>query len=190
MTDIHTFTSNRYSNLKVEVAINRNLMDFYNNYPQNSQWQYYVLSSLSDEVKERLYPTLKAQLAGKSQEEAVSLLLNFVQTAFAYKTDEEQFGYERPLFGDELFFYPFSDCEDRSILFAILVRELVGLDVVLLLYPEHLATAVKFTDPKPYGYYFSLKDGNYVICDPTYINADIGEPMPEFKGKAAIIIKI
>ena len=185
-----TFTSSKYPAVQASLSTNRNLMDFFNDYPLISQWQYYVSASLSDEIKEVLYPALRVQMGSKSQKEAVSLLLNFVQTAFEYKTDGEQFGYERPLFGDETFFYPYSDCEDRSILFAILVRELVGLEVVLLDYPGHLATAVKFTEAMPTGSYFPLEDGSYVICDPTYINASVGDCMPQYQNKPATIVRI
>ena len=90
-----------------------------------------------------MYPKLTQQIKGKSQKDAANILIDFVQTAFEYQTDDVQFGYERPLFADETFFYPYSDCEDRSILFAHLVKDLLGLDVVLLYYPGHLATAVK-----------------------------------------------
>ena len=67
-----------------------------------------------------------------------------MQTAFDYKTDGDQFGYEKPFFVDELFYYPYSDCEDRAVLYSYLVRTLMGLDVVLLEYPNHMATAVLF----------------------------------------------
>ena len=30
-----------------------------------------------------------------------------------------------------MYYYPYSDCEDRSILFARLVKDLLGLDVVM-----------------------------------------------------------
>jgi len=73
-------------------------------------------------------------------------LINFVQTAFDYKTDGDQFGYEKPFFVDELFYYPYSDCEDRAVLYSYLVRTLMGLDVVLLEYPNHMATAVCFDE--------------------------------------------
>lgn len=189
-TPSRTFTSIKYPAIQISLSPNRNLIDFFNDYPLISQWQYYVSASLSDEIKEVLYPALHVQMGGKSQKEAVSMLLNFVQTAFEYKTDGDQFGYERPLFGDETFFYPYSDCEDRSILFAILVRELVGLDVVLLDYPGHLATAIKFTEAMPTGSYFPLEDGNYVVCDPTYINASVGECMPKYQDMPATIVRI
>ena len=92
------------------------------------------------------YPVLENNIDRKSQSDAANLLINFVQTAFIYQIEEEQFGYERSLWGDETIYYPASDCEDRSILFSILVRELLSLDVVLLHYPGHLVSAVRFSE--------------------------------------------
>lgn len=122
-------------------------------------------------------------------EEAANMLLNFVQTAFDYRTDGEQFGSERPLFSDETFYYPYCDCEDRSILYASLVWDLLGLDVVLLYYPGHLATAVDFEEEIT-GDYFPLEGRKYVVCDPTYINAEIGNAMPNYRTVPARIIRI
>lgn len=175
--------------LAVSVTINPNLLSFYNDYPISSEWNYYALASLGKELKSTLYPTLKEKIANLSQLDAANLLLNFVQTAFDYKTDAEQFGYERPLFGDETFYYPYCDCEDRSILYSILVRDLLGLDVVLLNYPQHLATAVKFTEDVT-GDYISLNGCKYVICDPTYIGAEVGNSMPNYRNVSATVIYI
>ena len=131
-------------------------------------------------MKECLYPVLRKAIEGKSQSEAANILINFVQTGFAYATDQDQFGYERPLFPDETFYYPFCDCEDRAILYSCLVRELLGLDAVLLNYPSHLATAVRFADNVS-GDYLTIESEKYVICDPTYIGASIGMCMPDLK---------
>lgn len=173
-----TLTSKRYPELTVSLSTNHNLMDFYNGYPQ-CVWTNYSWAGLSEEVKAKLYPVLRKGIEGKSQIEAANRLINFVQTAFAYKTDGEQFGYERSLFADETFYYPYSDCEDRSIFFSILVQDLLGLDVVLLHYPEHLATAVNFTEYLD-GAYFTMDGETYYICDPTYIGANVGECMPRY----------
>lgn len=183
-----TFTSKRYPNVSVNVAPNTNLMNFYTEYP-HSEWNYYSQASLSPSIKRDLYPSLRSIIDGETQIEAANILINFVQTAFEYKTDEEQFGYERTLFGDEMFYYPYSDCEDRSVLFSILVRELLGLDVVLLNYPGHLATAVHFTE-EPQGHYMTIDNKNYVVCDPTYIGASVGDVMPQFGNVPAKIIRI
>ncbi len=183
-----TLASKRYSAVSATVATNRNLVDFYNDFPQTDSWAVYVKSSLSEDVKKQLYPALKKTIEGKGEPEAANVLLNFVQTAFAYKTDEAQFGYERPLFADETLYYPYCDCEDRAILYSILVRELLGLDVVLLYYPGHLATAVCF-GTEVYGDYMQIDGKRYIVCDPTYINADIGQAMPQFKHVSAKVIK-
>ena len=175
--------------LSVNIQTNRNLTDFLNDYPLSDKWNLYSSASLSDYAKEQLYPVLKQAISGKEKAEAANILLRFIQTAFEYQTDEEQFGYERPFFADETLFYPYCDCEDRAILYSILVRELLGLDVVLVYYPGHLASAVCF-DSEVRGDYFTINNRRYVVCDPTYINADIGQAMPQFKETNARIVRI
>ena len=179
-TNNRVLSSSRYPEIRIMLKENKNLIDYYNNYPLTSKWNYYSQASLSEETKEQVYPILRSKIKGLSESEAANVLINFVQTAFEYATDQDQFGYERPLFGDETFYYPYSDCEDRSILYSILVRDLLGLDVVLLHFPGHLATAVKFTNDVK-GDYLLIDDIKYVVCDPTYIGATIGMAMPEYK---------
>lgn len=188
-TERRTLASKAYPQLKVDVCTNKNLIDFYNNYPISANWDAYSRASLSEEVKRTLYPALKREIAGQSESEAANILINFVQTAFEYATDDEQFGYERPLFADETIFYPFSDCEDRAIFYSILVRELLGLQVVLLNYPGHLATAVHFNS-EVRGDYLMVDGAKFLVCDPTYINAAIGFAMPQFKTTKCIVVKI
>jgi len=187
-TESRTITSKRYPELSVKVQTNRNLIDFYNDYPINFNWQYYSLASLSPVVKESLYPALRKAIKGKTDLEAANILINFVQTGFQYQTDDVQFGYERPLYPDETIFYPYSDCEDRSILFSCLVRELLGLDVVLLDYPEHIATAICFNQPVE-GDYIVVNGKNYIISDPTYIGATVGMCAPKLKSVSPKVIK-
>ncbi len=187
-TNGRTFTAKRYPEVTVTLSINKNLMDFYEDYPK-CVWTNYSWAGLSDEVKAKLYPMLRKAIEGKSQIEAANRIINFVQTALEYKTDQEQFGYERPLFGDETFYYPYSDCEDRSILFSTLIRDLLGLDVVLLQYPNHLATAVHYTEPLK-GCYFEYEGKTYYISDPTYIGADVGMCAPKYIGLSPEVYKL
>ena len=116
------------------------------------------------------------------------MLLNFVQTAFVYEYDDKVWGGDRAFFAEESLYYPYCDCEDRSILFSRLVRDLLGLKVLLVYYPGHLATAVCFTDNVT-GDYISLNNQKYVVCDPTYIGAPVGATMPDMdNGKAKVIL--
>ncbi|MBR5104862.1 MAG: hypothetical protein IKU93_00340 [Alistipes sp.] len=180
--------SEAYPNVATKVNVNKNLIDFLDTYP-SCRWDLYASASLSPTVKQQLYPALKEKISGATEKTAVNILLNFVQTAFEYKTDGEQFGREKIFFGDEPFFYPFCDCEDRSILFAILVRELLGLEVVLLDYPSHIATAVAFNEDVV-GDHLNISGRKYVICDPTYIGASIGRSMPDMQNLKANVLKI
>lgn len=186
-TQPRTISSKRFPQAKATVVMNQNLIDFFNSCPVNSEWQLYSKASFSALAKETLYPALRKAIEGKTQAQAANILLNFVQTGFEYATDQEQFGYERPLYPDESLYYPYCDCEDRSIFYACLVRELLGLDVVLLDYPEHLSTAVCFTE-KVDGDYLMIEGKKYIACDPTYIGADIGLSMPSMRGKSPIAI--
>ena len=172
--------SHRFPKAEATVVLNQNLIDFYNGCPITSKWVNYSKASLSDMVKDSLYPVLRKVIAGKFETEAANILLDFVQTGFKYATDQEQFGYERPMFPDESLYYPYNDCEDRAIFYSCLVRELMGLEVVLLDYPDHLATAVCFKG-KVAGDFVEVDGKRFVVCDPTYIGAGLGLSMPAYK---------
>ena len=189
-----TLKSEKYSDLTADVSTNKHLIDFYDSYPTSrfddkfgSRWAMYANTPLSQKAKSSLYPSLKTSINGLSQLAAVNRLLNFVQTAFVYEYDDKVWGYDRAFFPDETLYYPYCDCEDRSILFSRLVRDLLGLEVVLIYYPGHLATAVHFNEDVS-GDYISLHGIKYVVCDPTYINAGVGRTMPRMDNSKAKVI--
>lgn len=184
-----TFAAEHFGTLSASIGVNKSLIDYMSDYPPNDAWDGYVHVGLSNQVKDALYPVLSSQLEGKSNKKAVTMLLDFMHTAFEYVTDGEQFGYERPFFGDESFYYPQNDCEDRAILFSILVRDLLHLDVVLVYWTGHLATAVAFPEEVE-GDYFVLDGRRYTVCDPTYEGAGVGMTMPDFQNKNAKLIKL
>ena len=184
-----TVAAERFGTMKATVAVDEQLINYLNDYPLSDSWDYYALAGLSDGVKASLYPALQKQIEGKSKKKAAAMLLDFVQTGFDYATDQEQFGYERPLFGDESFYYPKNDCEDRSILYSILVRDLLKLDVVLVNWPGHIATAVAFPEEVE-GDYYEVDGRRFTICDPTYIGAGVGATMPDFQNVSAKLVRL
>ena len=183
------FASLINSNAAAEVSVRKSLMEYYNTVPLIADWAVYAAQPMEREVSRQLKPQLEAAIQGLGQWEATRVLLQFVQTAFKYGHDEDLFGRERPLFKEEPFFYPVCDCEDRAILFSDLVHTLVGLDVVLLHYPNHLCTAVRFTEAAK-GDYVKVDGQIYYICDPTYTNADCGTCMKEYVGVNPKVHKI
>ncbi|MBO5025263.1 MAG: hypothetical protein J6C86_03870 [Bacteroidaceae bacterium] len=194
-TDTRTIVSQRYPDIKVETKSNKNLIDFYDAYPPFAQssddlmtrWSIYANTPLSTQSVEMIYPVLKEKIKGKTQLDAVNRLLNFVQTGFVYEYDDVVWGHDRAFFADETLYYPYCDCEDRSILFSRLVRDLLGMKVLLVYYPGHLATAVHF-DEDVNGDYITLENTKYTVCDPTFIGAAVGRTMPNMDNSGATVI--
>lgn len=155
--------SSRYKDMNVSVKANKNRLDFYSSYPTSeinnnmvSRWAMYANMPIPGEINEKLYPQLKKSIEGLDQLAAVNKILNWVQTGFVYEFDDKVWGEDRAFFPEESLHYPFCDCEDRSILFTRIIRDLLGLDCILVFYPGHLASAVNFSTPVN-GDYIELK---------------------------------
>lgn len=172
----------------VPVTYSQDAVRFFEYYPQ-SDFEVYFDGSISPGAASSLYAAFEPILRGKSEVEAVDVLLRFSQTAFGYKVDKELFGREKPMFPDEVLYYKDSNCKDRAILFSYLVRTLLRLEVVGLDYPGHISTAVRFSKSIP-GDAVEYQGRRYTICDPTYIGADAGMCMPQFQGLTPSVIPL
>lgn len=181
----------------LKLHVNQNLLDFYSSYPTSriagndmTRWAIYAQTPLDVATREELYAQLTSLISGKNELEAANMLLNFVQTGFVYKYDEEVWGRDRAFFAEESLAYPYCDCEDRSILFSHLMRDLLGLDVALVYSPGHLFTAVRFTDNVE-GAYISIGEDKYVVCEPTCTNgAPVGWISAESENSDVKVIKL
>lgn len=171
-----TWKNKEYS---FDVPYNENIIDYYRRFP-TSDFHIYTMAENSNKTLQALHDNLGTIINEKSPEEALNILLRFVQTAFEYKTDKDQFGKQKFMLPEEIFYYNYSDCDDRAILFAFLVNHLLGYDVVGLRYPGHLATAVSVGDTLQ-GDSFTYEGKQYVVADPTYINSTLGMSMPKFR---------
>ena len=170
------FEGKRYN---IDVTYDSGRVKFFSTYPQLNLDMYFG-SDVYKVTATPLQEQLAAHMKGMSEQQAVNFLLRFVQTSLKYKTDEQQFGEENYLFPEETLVYPYSDCEDRAVLFAWLVHSLLGLQVVGLDYPGHVAAAVYFNETVS-GDSVDYQGKRYVVTDPTYINASAGMTMPDFK---------
>ena len=194
MSNERTIRSSRFTNAVATYSVNQNLMEFYSTYPTSlfgenicSRWAMYANTPMETHLRSQLYPQLKSVIAGRSQLEAAEILLNWVQTGFVYEYDDKVWGGDRAFFAEESLYYPYCDCEDRSILFTRLVRDLLGLRCILIYYPGHLASAVQFTDAVN-GDYIMLNGKRFIVTDPTYIGAPVGRTMPDMDNQTAKVI--
>jgi hypothetical protein len=180
----------RGETIRLSVPYDRRLVEYMGSFPQ-SEFPLYFDTDGSSLVRSGLLAELRKRTATMSEEEAVNFLLAFVQKAFAYKTDDDQFGHEKYFFVEESLHFPYNDCEDRSVLFSWLVHELLGLKTVGLLYPGHMTTAVALGQVRAESATVDYRGQRYVIADPTYIGASVGMAMPSYaKLKPSRVVEI
>jgi hypothetical protein len=161
----------------IDLAFSPGHISYFEKYPQLS-FSAFNISEQGAWFDQELEKVFGPKLKGLNEQDKIQYLLSFVQS-FPYKTDQQQFNREKWMFPEEILYYRDSDCDDRSILFAYLVRKLTGLPVLGLLYPDHICTAVAFTtDAK--GSTILYEGRKYLICDPTYSGAAIGLSMQRF----------
>lgn len=174
----------------ITLPYNKSHMAYLDDVPM-TVFQIYFATPVSIEAQQVLHKNFVEMKSQYTPTQFISMLLHFVQTGFDYKTDEEQFGYEKYFYPEEVIGYPYCDCEDRSAMFAWLVQKYTNAKVIGLQYEGHVATAVYFgdnADVKGDGFMYGGK--KYYVCDPTYINASIGMTMPQYKGVTPKVIKV
>lgn len=193
-SSLRHITSQRYPDMNHDARINKNLLEFYNSYPTSyigdnivTRWAMYANTPISPEVNESLYASINNLFRSTDKVQNVKKALNWMQTGFVYEFDDKVWGKDRAFFAEETLYYPYADCEDRAILFSKIVRDIIGLDVILVYYPGHLAAAVAFDTPVN-GDYIMYKNRKFTICDPTYIGADIGMTMPKMDNAKALAV--
>lgn len=142
----------------------------YVNRPTSSEFETSVISGLRNETDRMT-----------SVDEKVEFLLAFVQGAFRYQTDEQQFGREKYNYPEETLSSDFSDCEDRTLLLAYLYRKILNLNSVGLYFErdKHICLAVAMPG-KSNSFTLKYDQQNFVICEPTgtgFKPGDTGLPL-------------
>lgn len=92
-------------------------------------------------------------------------------------------GYDRPFYSEESLYYQYADSEDRAILFARLVTDLLGLKTICLYSSKinHVTIGVHFTDQEVEGESYIYNGEKYIICDPTFYGAGAGKVVNRWK---------
>lgn len=160
--------------LDIDVPYDLQRIKYLSTYPQ-LDLQYYFSAPVDPITAQALRQSVAIMLTG-SRDSQVSQLLGLIHQSFPYAVDQEQFGYENYLLVEESLHYQASDCEDRSVLFAWLAKNILQEPVVGLNYEGHVATAL-------------TRNGRLVSADPTYLGAQIGDIMPDYQGVRPKIIR-
>lgn len=149
------------------VNLNKSLVEYYNDLPDIEMSQVYLNYGLSEKGNNTLVQQIREATAYMSKEKVVNFILDFVQS-FDYGKDIDVLGKEKFAFPEESIASDYTDCEDRSMLFAYLVREVAHLQSIGLFYPgaAHMNVAVESwrkageADVKAY-------EMDFVVCEPS-----------------------
>lgn len=169
-----------YGRIHLTGEVNENLMPILYRYPLMNMGDY-AASELQPELRKQLAEQIRTQLDGLGERESVEELLRFMQHAFAYATDDEYHGFEKPYFLEETLFYPKNDCEDRAIFYSYFLWNALGRPAQIINFPGHEAATVRLSEAVN-GTAYNSEGANYVISDPTYVGAPSGLVMPAYRG--------
>lgn len=170
-----------------EISVNPSAIRFLSGYPLVEPYVH-ARSAVSPALQSTLIPAMKVLTRGLPPVDAVNLILRFHAAVFPYMTDGDQFGREKPFAYDENFFYPFNDCEDNAILFTRLVRDVLGMDAVLVRFPGHMTAAVRFPDGVDVkGSALQVDGRKYVFCEPTCSRPSVGYLARQFADAKPVV---
>lgn len=175
-----------YDGISLAGTLNENIMPIVYRYPQMDMGGF-AESVLDRDLRDDLVRQLKAQLEPYKGLDAINQLLHFTQNAFAYKTDWDFHGFEKPYFVEENLYYPLNDCEDRAIFYTYMLWNALGVENHLLNYPGHEAASVMVPDVRIYGYSYEYDGKPFYISDPTYIDASTGMCMGAYQNVGPVI---
>jgi hypothetical protein len=166
--------------LEISIRVNPEMNRLLNNYPAMDYAAYFNIP-MSAETYNSLVVPLKKVLSDMTQQEGIDYLMRFTRWAFAFESDQKQFGGEKRLAPEQTLLYNQSDCDDRAALFYYLVKEIYNLPMIVLTYPEHVTVAVELKHGK--GKPILYEGRKYYICEPTpqRIDLGIGDMLPEWK---------
>lgn len=149
---------------KLNIKVNPTLVPYFNNYPVMDYENQFNIP-LSKETYESLIPALKEKTRKLSVNKGVEYLMYFTRHAFLYEKDTEIFGREKRLSPEETLINEKSDCEDRSALFYLLVKEIYNLPMIVITLPDHVTVAVKLNQVHKNA--VKYRGDYFTICEPT-----------------------
>jgi hypothetical protein len=170
---------------------NTAVLDYLRGYP-NVELSVLFGAGASSAAQSSLVDAIRPHVRDRSPRDALNFLLSFAQFATKYERDRENFGEERFLFPEESLAARASDCEDRAVLFAYLVRTVLDRELVGLEWPSHVATAVRVGDgleAASEDRTLTVEGTTYVMADPTYIGSTLGMEMPFVEGEEPDVIQ-
>ena len=176
----------KYLGEAVAVPISSARIELMRQYPTTEKAPFHR-AEIPAALCDTLLPILARHIAQMSQLDAAEFLLGLVQHGFEYTSDSDLFGRHKQMTVEESLFYGRNNCKDRTLIYSWLIDELLGLQTILVDYQidtriesvGHVACGVEFSDNVA-GTFITHRGRRFTICDPSYVDAPVGCPMPRY----------
>jgi hypothetical protein len=180
-----------------QININLNITNYLDDLPMINFGKHYINFGFSKPLKRTLLTQLEKDIKNfDSIVDKLNFLLFFTQI-IPYKVDKTVHGKEHWAFPEQAIYLNYLDCEDKSILFAYLVWELLEIKSVLYIYKSktsgHANVGIAIDNLHISNPDKKIINGiEYIICEPTNIGYKLGEQLKLtaiFKFQKHIILK-
>lgn len=158
---------------KIKLFLDSSLMNYFDHIPDMYPNVLHLKNGLSDDAKKALYPPFKHILKNKNLKESLDFLLLFCQENIIPLADSLTERGDRTIVPEETLFLGYGDCQDKSLLFAKLVNDLLKLKTVAFIYPEHVNIGI-LLPANMEGVKFEYKGKKYTVADPAFGGYTLG----------------
>lgn len=163
-------------NYKLYIPWMDDVVDYLNDLPVISLGPLFYQTPMNQRARIIMQDSLNAWTQGFSPRKKLDFMLAFLQQSFPYRRDRDYLKYDRHNFSEQTLAAPFSDCEDKAILYAQLVRDVLGLSAILLYNSslEHVSVGIAWKDVGA-GTIVQFQNQHYLICEPANYGYRSGE---------------
>lgn len=163
-------------NYKLFIPWMDDVVEYLNDLPVIALGPLFYQTPMNPRARLLIQDSLTIWTQGFSQQKKLDFILAFLQESFPYRRDRDYLNYDRHNFSEQTLAAPYADCEDKAILYAQLVRDVLGLSAILVYNSalEHVAVGIAWKEPGA-GTTVQFQNQRYLICEPANYGYRSGE---------------
>lgn len=172
-----------------KYSVNIDLVEFLNTLPQFKLGKNYISDfGISNVTKSVILKQINSHIKKMDTIQGLNFILDICQQ-IKYSDDRTLWKRERFFFPEQSLYYLNIDCDDKSILFSYLVKQIYNLETVGILYPDkkHINVGLRYAGNERYKS-IVYKGTKYIICEPTGDDFKIGQVGDNIKGASFEVI--
>lgn len=185
-----------YLGEEISVPISLARIELMRSYPTTEKAPFHR-AEIARPLAETLLASLNKHIDTLSELSAAQFLLGLIQRGFDFTSDSDLFGRHKQMTIEESLYYGRNNCKDRTLIYSWLIDNLLSLPTILIEYQidpaiepvGHIACGVAFSAPVK-GTNILHRGRRFTLCDPSYVDASVGQAMPHYAQFPMIVVDI